>query len=83
MATMTTSEMLTWLGELFDTDSNSLTLETKKEDIPAWDSLGVVMLMADLDEKFNITISNEELEALDSINAIFKFLMEKDLIETT
>ena len=71
---MTEEEVLHWLTELFEEPKGTLQKETLRDDIPNWDSLGVLNLMADIDQKFEILLSDNELQAMRSIDNIFKVL---------
>ena len=71
---MTLEEALAWIADLFEESVEDIHPETLKEDIPAWDSLGVLTLMADLDENFDILLTEEEMLELQKINDIFEIL---------
>jgi len=71
---MTLEEALTWISDLFEESVEDINPETLKEDIPAWDSLGVLTLMADLDENFDILLTEEEMQDLQKVNDIFEIL---------
>ena len=74
--TITTTESLKWIAELFGEPVEAITQETKREDIPNWDSLGVLTLMADLDEMFEITLSDSQLESIATVGDLLKHLRE-------
>ena len=69
-------EALDWLSELFGETSKKVTPQTKREDIPSWDSLGDLMLMADLDQKFQIVLSDSDLQAMTQISNVLDYLRE-------
>lgn len=71
---MKLEEALTWVADLFEESVEDINPETLKEDIPAWDSLGVLTLMAELDENFGILLTEEEMQKLQKINDIFEIL---------
>ena len=72
---MTTQETaLKWVAEMFDQPADQLTPETLRQDIPLWDSLGILMLMAGLDEKFGIMLSDVELRAMTKVGDILEVL---------
>jgi len=70
-----TKDFLSWCGNLFDEPVDHLTMETPREDIPGWDSMGTLLLMADLDEVHGIQLSEEELNDLRTLGDI-KALIE-------
>ena len=71
---MTENEALKWIAELFEEPFESITPERTKDDIPAWDSLGVLNLIAGLDEDFDIQLSDEETQELKSVEHILLLL---------
>ena len=71
---MKLEEALMWIADLFEESVEDINPETLKEDIPAWDSLGVLTLMAELDENFGILLTDEEMQKLHKINDIFDIL---------
>ena len=71
---MKLEEALIWIADLFEESVEDINPETLKEDIPAWDSLGVLTLMAELDENFGILLTDEEMQKLHKINDIFDIL---------
>ena len=71
---MNMEEALTWIADLFEEPVENIQPETLKEDIPAWDSLGVLALMASLDEDFGILLTEEEMQALEKVNDIFDLI---------
>jgi acyl carrier protein len=71
---MTQDEVLVWLAEVFNEPPGSIAAETKKDDVAGWDSLGVLLLMADLDEKFSIQLDEKEIEGLQSVPDVIALL---------
>jgi len=71
--TTTQEDALKWIGEIFE-EPGPLTPETLRENIPVWDSLGTLTLMAGLDEKFGIILSDDELRAMTKVDDILAVL---------
>lgn len=69
-------EALKWVAELFEEPLNGLTPETERLSIPMWDSLGVLTLMASMDEKFDILLSDADLQAMQKVDDIFAVLRQ-------
>ena len=69
----TQEEALKWIGEMFE-QSDPLTPDTLRDDIPVWDSLGTLTLMAGMDEKFGIMLSDAELRAMTKVDDILAVL---------
>ncbi len=59
-----------WIAELFEQSPDHLRPESLRDDIPSWDSLGTLTLMADLDEKFGIMLSDTELRDMTKVEDI-------------
>ncbi len=68
-------EFFTWCGNLFNEPAEDLTMETPREEIPGWDSMGTLLLMADMDEIHGIQLSEEDLTGLKTLGDL------ADLIE--
>ena len=78
---MTLQEALNWIAELFEESVEDITPETLKEDIPAWDSLGILALMASLDEDFNILLTDDEVQNLKKVDDVFELLRKNGQLE--
>jgi acyl carrier protein len=74
---MTQDEVLNWLADVFNEPKGSIAADSKKDDVAGWDSLGVLMLMADLDEKFGIQLDEKEIEGLQSVPDVVALLQRK------
>lgn len=77
---MTPDEALKWITELFEEPADHLKPETKKADIPGWDSLGILNLMAGLDSEFNILLSEAEIAKLHCVDDILSLLKQRGLL---
>ncbi|MCG7853622.1 MAG: acyl carrier protein [Methanosarcinaceae archaeon] len=72
---------LSWIAEIFEEAVDDIRPETSSEDIPAWDSLGVLTLMAALDEEFDIQLSDEEIQELRIVEDILAVFERHGLIQ--
>jgi acyl carrier protein len=72
--TITEATALQWLAELFEEPARNLTPDTLRAEIPAWDSLGVLTLMAALDERFGILLTDQEMRAMTNVGDILEVL---------
>jgi len=54
---METARLLDSLENLFELDPGEITAETAIADIPGWDSLSFLALIATVDEDFGVTLS--------------------------
>ena len=75
---MTAQDAIAWVAGIFDEQVNRLTPETPRTDIPAWDSLGMLKLIAGLDEDFHILLTESELLELRSVGDILEILRRND-----
>ena len=71
---MKQDEALVWIASVFEEPPENVRIETVKDEIRGWDSLGTLTLMADLDEKFQIQLSEEDIEGLVAVNDIIQLL---------
>ena len=71
---MNDTEILAWIADLFEVDPASIRTDTPRSEVPAWDSLGVLTLMAALDEKFNVVTTDEDMRAMKKVGDILILL---------
>ena len=81
MQTMQTQQALSWISEVFEEVPGRLTASTLRTDVPGWDSLGTLSLLAALDERFDIHLSEQDIEGLQSVNDIFDILRRHAALE--
>ena len=67
---MTQREAVEWIAKVFEVSSEQLTPDTLRDDIPAWDSLGVLTLMASLDSDFGIVLTDDDIQAIKKVGDI-------------
>ena len=77
---MTTDEALHWIAEIFEAPPEEVTVTSPRSAIPGWDSLGMLSLMASLDERFNIQIKDNDFGRLRSVNDILDVLKQRGLL---
>ena len=78
---MNAEEALAWIAELFEEAVENISPETPRDEIPAWDSLGILTLIARLDEDFEILLEEEEVQELRSIGDILDALKRHNKLE--
>jgi len=64
------------IATLFNVDEASLAPQSSGKDVSAWDSMGQLMLILELEQQFDIEIPPERAEKLTSISEIVNFLDE-------
>lgn len=80
MKKMSSDEILLWLSQIFEVAPGSLKSGTNRHEIEGWDSIGTLSLMADLDERLGIRPTENELDALGSINDVIALLERNDCL---
>jgi acyl carrier protein len=71
---MNTQEALNWISEIFEEPPGRIDPDTLRDEIAGWDSLGTLSLLAALDERFDIHLSEQDIERLQSVKDIFDLL---------
>ncbi len=67
---MTQTEAVAWIARVFETAPDQLTPDTHRDNVPAWDSLGVLTLLAGLDSAFGIVLTDEDIQAVKTVGDI-------------
>jgi acyl carrier protein len=78
-----TSEILTWVAEVFETPVEKVRPETKRDEIDAWDSLGILTLMARMDEDFHVLPTEEEIQQMRTVGDIIDVLRKNGIVGDT
>ena len=78
---MNTQEAVSWIAEIFEEPPERVASDTPREEIPGWDSLGVLTLMAALDERFNIQLSEEEMDGMEHVSDILAILRRDGAVD--
>lgn len=66
------------LKKTLDLDEKTdISIQTKMEDIPEWDSFGQVSLLSELEKEFKIKFSFDEMIAINSVASILEILEKK------
>lgn len=71
---MNQQDALHWIAEVFEDAPDRIKADTPRKDIAGWDSLGTLSLIAGLDEKFDIHLSEQEIEGLQNVGDILAVL---------
>lgn len=64
---MMQQEAIAWIAKVFEIMPEQLTPDTHRDEIPAWDSLGVLTLMAALDSEFGIVLTDEDIQHIKTV----------------
>jgi acyl carrier protein len=60
------------LRDLLSNDSIQLTAETRREDVPGWDSFAYINFIAAIEQHFGITFGIAEVESFENVGAIMQ-----------
>lgn len=58
----------------FDVEPQSVTIDTKPGDIPAWDSMGHVTLVSSLERAFGLSFDVDEVMEMENVRQIVKIV---------
>jgi acyl carrier protein len=58
----------------FDVDPQSITIETKPNDIPGWDSMGHVALVSSLEQAFGLSFDVDEVMEMEDVRQIVRIV---------
>lgn len=75
-------DLLTLLAEAFQEPVERLTPETLREDVLGWDSLGALMLIAELDERFGVVLDPEESRRMLKIGDVLEFMRRHGIVRS-
>ena len=78
---ITQTEALNWVAKLFEEPVGQLNADTARKDIIAWDSLGVLTLMASLDSDFGIILTDDQIEKMKKVEDILTILRKNGAME--
>lgn len=76
MTVMSVNEALEMLAEAFSEPIENLHPETLRENVPGWDSMGALMLIAELDERFGLELSADTSKTMRCIGDVLAFLRQ-------
>ena len=71
---MDINEVLVWIADIFEEEPDAINPETPRDNIAGWDSMGVLALMAGLDNDFDILLSADDMQAMTTVGDILKVL---------
>lgn len=77
---MTVDNALIWIANLFEEPVDNIAVNTRRDEIPAWDSLGVLSLIAALDEEFDIRLSEREIQEMKAVEDILQLFKSRGLL---
>ena len=80
MSGMTQAEALAMLAEAFNEPPEKVVPEALRDSLPGWDSMGALMLIAELDERFGIELTAEVSRSMLKVSDALDFLRERGVL---
>ena len=77
---ISTKELLGLIEQQVNAEANTLSVDMQLADIKGWDSMGVLLLMAELDERLGITLSSEVLANLTGVKDVVNAVKQAGLL---
>jgi len=77
---ITTAEAMQMIAEAFNEPVEDLKPDRLRESLAGWDSMGALMLIAQIDERFGVELSADTSREMTSIHDILKFLGDRGLL---
>ncbi len=74
MNAMTMAEALSMLAEAFNEPVEKLSPDVHRDQIEGWDSMGALLLIAELDERFGLALPADESRAMKKVGDALDFL---------
>jgi acyl carrier protein len=71
---ITVAQALDMLCECFNLPPGTLAPETERDAIQEWDSMGALMLMAELDERFGLELTADLSREMTRVSHVLDFL---------
>ena len=67
-------KLLDIASEVLNVDRTKIAIDTLKDDVPSWDSLNHIRLIAEVEEQLNIKIPFEKIPQIKKIGDILEFI---------
>ena len=72
-------ELFGWLAGVFQEEASAINEDRSRQSIPTWDSMGTLLLIAELDDRLQVTLTEDDLKDLSSIRDIVEALRRKQV----
>jgi acyl carrier protein len=60
-----------------DTDASEITFETVYKDLPEWNSMMALVIIAFVDEKYEITVTGADLQNTRTVEDLYNIVLSK------
>lgn len=78
---MNAQDAVNWIAEVFEEPVGRISAETLRKAIPGWDSLGTLSLIAGLDERFDVHLSENDIDSMQRVSDILDILRRNGKLE--
>jgi len=78
---ISSADAMQMIADAFNEPVTDIRPERLRETLLGWDSMGALMLIAEIDERFGIELSAEASRGMKSVEDILKFLGEQGFIQ--
>jgi len=78
---ISTAGICEMLVVLLNEESVDITPQAKLSELSGWDSMGILLLMAELDEKFGITLQEQHIKSLQTIADIVAIIRDRGFVQ--
>ena len=82
MKKITESEVLALLAETFSEPVEKLRPDLERSAMPGWDSMGALMLMAELDERFSLELTAEISKKMQRVGDVLDYLRQNGALSS-
>jgi acyl carrier protein len=79
---MKEKEALAWIAEVFEEPAERIRADTSRKDIVGWDSLGTLVLIAALDERADIHLTEKDIDGMQRVGDILEILRRNGKLES-
>jgi acyl carrier protein len=77
---MTTAEAIAMLESAFSEPAGSMGPATARDSVGGWDSMGALVLMAELDERFGILLTPEKSKTFTQVSDVLALLKSHNVL---
>lgn len=61
----------------FNVDPQTITIETKANEIPGWDSVGQLSLITELEEAFKFNLEVDDMMAMENVRDVVRIVQDR------
>ena len=80
MNAINSEQALAILAEVLNESVDDVIPGVDLNQLPGWDSMAVLLLMAEFDERFDIMLDEEKIASLNTVNDVLNILRGKNLL---